>query len=228
MKRTGTYNNAGPQGNNFGAKKARSFEDEGPSFEDELGMMDQMEFEVVEGMEGESADSQEVRWTRGKHGYNPAEPLAFHWLDIDMTSGQPLNSNPDGTEVIGSTEGPVPVIRMYGVTAQGQSVMANVHGFTPYFFVSFPGSTELSDALLGQLRATLDQKVRSLKFVFVQFKSNETNKYFICVKYTTTSAVRRPAAKRRTWPSSCWAPSARSPCRACWATTSKNSRPSSR
>lgn len=159
MKRAGSYNNNGPQGNTFGAKKPRSFEDEGPSFEDELGMMDQMDFEVIEGVEGESADSQEGRWSRGKHGYNPAEPLAFHWLDIDMTSGQPLDSNPDGTEVIGSLEGPVPVIRMYGVTEQGQSVMANVHGFTPYFYVSFPSSVDLSDALLGQLRATLDQKV---------------------------------------------------------------------
>jgi hypothetical protein len=162
MKRAGTYNNGGQQGNNFGAKKARSYEDEGPSFEDELGLMDeQMEFEVIEGVEFESnsGESQEGRWSRGKHGYNPAEPLAFHWLDIDTVSGQPLESNPDGTDVIGSTEGPVPVIRMYGVTAQGQSVMANVHGFTPYFYISFPGSFELTDAVLGQLRATLDQKV---------------------------------------------------------------------
>lgn len=159
MKRTGS---TGPGGYNAGAKKPRQFEEDGPSFEEELGMMDQMEFEVIEGAEGDTADSQEGRWARSKTGYDRSEALAFHWIDIDMTSGQPLPSNPDGTEVIGSTEGPVPVIRMYGVTAQGQSVMANVHGFTPYFYVSFPTSVDLSDNLLGQLRASLDQKVSNI------------------------------------------------------------------
>lgn len=157
MKRTGSvpYNNAA------GAKKPRAFEEDGPSFEDELGMMDQMEFEVIEGVEGADGENQEGRWARSAKisADRVNQSLAFHWLDIDMTSGVPMASNPDGTEVIGSTEGPVPVIRMYGVTALGESVMANVHGFTPYFYISFPASLELSDAMLGQLRATLDQKV---------------------------------------------------------------------
>lgn len=153
MKRSGTYNGGD-------SKKSRGFEDDGPSFEDELGMMDQMNFEFIEGVDPNEAAG-EVRWTRPcTTDFDcKKEALAFHWLDIDTTSGSPLDSNPDGTEVIGSTEGPVPVIRMYGVTAQGQSVMANIHGFTPYFYVSFPSSVELTDAVLGQLRASLDQKV---------------------------------------------------------------------
>jgi hypothetical protein len=230
MKRAGTYNNGGPQGNNFGAKKARSYEDEGPSFEDELGLMDeQMEFEVIEGVEFESnsGESQEGRWSRGKHGYDPAEPLAFHWLDIDTVSGQPLDSNPDGTDVIGSTEGPVPVIRMYGVTAQGQSVMANVHGFTPYFYISFPGSFELTDAVLGQLRATLDQKVHIPFMRLLLPRSNLTICLF-SLSLRACSVAKRPAEKRRIFRSSCWAWSARSPCRACWGTTSTSSRSLSR
>jgi DNA polymerase delta subunit 1 len=32
----------------------------------------------------------------------------------------------------------VPIIRLYGVTDGGHSVMANVHGFTPYFFCNCP------------------------------------------------------------------------------------------
>lgn len=159
MKRTGTYNNGG-------AKKPRgNFEEDGPSFEDELGMMDQMDFEVIEGVDGNDSENQEARWARPCKATtydSKKESLAFHWLDIDMTSGKPMDHNPDGTEVIGSTEGPVPIIRMYGVTEQGQSVMANIHGFTPYFYVSFPASIELSDSMLGQLRATLDQKVFAL------------------------------------------------------------------
>ena len=162
MKRTGTFNS-----NNGGAAKKPSrgggYDEDGPSFEDELGMMDQMEFEVIEGVEGaESAESQEIRWTRPckADSFNSkTDNLAFHWLDIDMVSGPPLAENPDGTNVLGSLEGPVPIIRMYGVTALGQSVMANVHGFTPYFYVSFPSSVDLNEATLGQLRATLDQRV---------------------------------------------------------------------
>ena len=35
----------------------------------------------------------------------------------------------------GATVGPVPIIRMYGITENGNSVMAHIHGFAPYFFV---------------------------------------------------------------------------------------------
>ena len=155
MKRTGTYNGGD-------SKKPRNYDDEGPSFEDELGMMESMDVEFLEGLDPNESANQEVRWTRPTSTNFDCQKdnLAFHWLDIDTTSGMPLESNPDGSDsIIGSTEGPVPIIRMYGVTAHGQSVMANVHGFTPYFYVSFPGSIEITDALLGQLRASLDQKV---------------------------------------------------------------------
>jgi DNA polymerase delta subunit 1 len=40
----------------------------------------------------------------------------------------------------GSQEGPVPIMRMYGVTVEGNSVCCHVHGFSPYFFVSAPSS----------------------------------------------------------------------------------------
>lgn len=35
----------------------------------------------------------------------------------------------------GAKVGPTPIIRMYGITMEGNSVLAHVHGFTPYFFV---------------------------------------------------------------------------------------------
>ena len=85
---------------------------------------------------------------------------AFQWLDIDTTTGDPLNYNPAGGNVIGSREGPVPIIRLYGVTRQGRSVMASIHGFTPYFYVSLPPSADMSDNALGQLRSVLDQRLK--------------------------------------------------------------------
>ncbi|KAJ1440146.1 DNA polymerase family B-domain-containing protein [Ochromonadaceae sp. CCMP2298] len=123
-----------------------------------------MEYEVIDGADGpETVESQEARWARPARAQKldpSVDSLPFQWLDLDMTSGDPMHANPDGKQVIGSLEGPVPIVRMYGVTADGQSVMANVHGFTPYFYVSFPASVELSNALLGQLRAALDQRCR--------------------------------------------------------------------
>jgi len=164
MKRNSNYN-AGSQNNGSGFKKQKSFEDEEyePSFEEELGMMDNMQFETVDDADGGDAnENQEARWARP---VVPVEfsaathPLAFHWLDIDSTTIAPISVNPDGGPVIGSSEACVPVLRMYGVTSAGQSVLAWVHGFTPYFFVSLPGVAELTAADLGQLRVILNQRV---------------------------------------------------------------------
>jgi DNA polymerase elongation subunit (family B) len=81
----------------------------------------------------------------------------MQWLDIDLLSGAPWQ-NPDGI-IVGSRQPVVPVIRLYGVTSEGASVMVSVHGFTPYFYVSLPASTDLNDSFLGALRVTLDQRV---------------------------------------------------------------------
>jgi DNA polymerase delta subunit 1 len=77
-----------------------------------------------------------------------------------MTSGEPLASNPSGRDVLGSKEGPVPIIRLYGITREGQSVMACVHGFTPYMYASLPSSMNLNEQSLAQLRHALDTKAR--------------------------------------------------------------------
>ena len=168
MKRANSSSYAGP-GLADAQKKGKWSEESGPSFEEELGMMDQCNFEIIEGADGaENAEDQEKRWARpaASQWNSQSKPLAFHWLDIDMTSGSPMTFNPDGTDVHGSLEGPVAIIRMYGVTSEGQSVMANVHGFIPYFYVSFPSSTDISDSALGQLRIVLDERVNNTTCVF--------------------------------------------------------------
>lgn len=161
MKRSNTNSSVG-------FKKQRSYEEDEPSYDEDFASMDEVLFETVEGADQvESSENQESRWSRpAKFDLDVSKDnLAFHWLDIDMTSGSPMDENPDGGKVIGSQDGPVPILRMYGVTSGGQSVIANIHGFTPYFYVSFPTSIELSDSLLGQLRFILDQRV-SDEFIF--------------------------------------------------------------
>lgn len=173
MKRGGTQsstgsNGGGPKGAQPAAtsvpqgKKAKF---EGPSFEEELGMMNaefiQEQIDVEESTKVEV--QQKMKWMRTAPagGWNCAEkPLLFHWLDIDLVSGPPLFNNPDGTGVVhGSQEGPVPIIRFYGVNGDGHSVLCNVHGVTPYFYVQLSGMTDLSEDMIWHMRTTLDQRV---------------------------------------------------------------------
>ncbi|KAK0090917.1 hypothetical protein PV325_000083 [Microctonus aethiopoides] len=60
------------------------------------------------------------------------DALAFQQIEIDHYNGNPLPGMP------GSRLAPVPIIRMYGVTMEGNSVCCHVHGYCPYFFVSAP------------------------------------------------------------------------------------------
>eukprot|EP01031_Cornospumella_fuschlensis_P034500 gene34500-41770_t len=162
----GGYNNKGPGGGQQPKKPRANFED-GPSFEDELVMMDEefiAEQRVDVGEESASVQlQQKQKWIRTPpDSWNCKEkPLLIHWLDIDMYSGQPLTRNPDGvSSVPGSQEGPVPIIRFYGVTPEGHSVMCHVHGVTPYFYAQIAGLNEMSNEVAGNVRMTLDQRMR--------------------------------------------------------------------
>lgn len=44
----------------------------------------------------------------------------------------------------GQSQGNIPIIRMFGVTDNGNSVCCHIHGFAPYFYVPAP-SGEYSD-----------------------------------------------------------------------------------
>lgn len=76
------------------------------------------------------------------------------------TSHEPLRENPKkGARVPGSSTGPVPVIRIYGVTDEGNSVVMHVHGFTPYFYVQAPPNFQEKD--VPNFRIALNDAVRS-------------------------------------------------------------------
>jgi hypothetical protein len=130
-------------------------------------MMFEQKIEGIEEIEG--GQSSEItsngKWIRPVDvAYDTSKPLLVHWLDIDMISGAPLDYNPAGGDILGSKEGPVPVIRMFGVTPDGYSTMLAIHGFTPYFYASFNGVNEIPKQALGGIRAAMDQKVRILCF----------------------------------------------------------------
>nr|CAD7203421.1 unnamed protein product [Timema douglasi] len=67
----------------------------------------------------------------------------------------------------GAQIGPVPVIRMYGVTMEGNSVCCHIHGFSPYFFVLAPDAftdqhckpfkDSLNRAVLNDMRSNKEE-----------------------------------------------------------------------
>ncbi len=89
---------------------------------------------------------------------NPAEDsVCLQWTDIDMYVGKPLKVSPnkDG-QVWGSRVGPVPIVRIYGVTEAGNSVVLHVHGFTPYFYCLPPNREFTQDRDAEGFRAALE------------------------------------------------------------------------
>jgi DNA polymerase delta subunit 1 len=57
-----------------------------------------------------------------------------------MYTGDALHKNPAGDhlKVPGAKQKPVTILRMYGINAEGNSIMLHVHGFTPYLYVRAP------------------------------------------------------------------------------------------
>lgn len=56
----------------------------------------------------------------------------------------------------GPNHSPVPILRVYGVTEGGHSVVAHVHGFMPYFFVSVPNTFRPEDVPEFRKRLNLE------------------------------------------------------------------------
>ena len=85
------------------------------------------------------------------------DPLIFQQIDIDHYIGA------QNKKILhGKKETPnhvLPIIRMYGVTKGGNSVMAHVHGFLPYFYVKIPGP--FNKDRLNQFRQQLNEAAKS-------------------------------------------------------------------
>ncbi|XP_078043846.1 DNA polymerase delta 1, catalytic subunit isoform X1 [Augochlora pura] len=181
------------------AKKAKyrneDDEDDYPgSFEAELANMEEIdeEFGEVSHIVEESAEEQiNIALKAGPEQENtsskwirPAPPplnphkdsLIFQQIEIDHYTGVPLAGMP------GSKIGPVPIMRMYGVTELGNSVCCHVHGFSPYLYVSGPEKftdyhcrpfkEALNKAVLKDMRSNPDNIQEAILAVERVFKKN--------------------------------------------------------
>lgn len=104
--------------------------------------------------QGPAQENTSAKWSRpDPPDYNPSkDSLAFQQIEIDHYNGKPLAGMP------GSKVGPVPVMRMYGVTMEGNSVCCHVHGFCPYLFVTAPQN--FTEKHCRPFRDALDDKLK--------------------------------------------------------------------
>ncbi|XP_013146336.1 PREDICTED: DNA polymerase delta catalytic subunit [Papilio polytes] len=133
------------------------------SFEDTLAGME-VEFDSPELIgEGPENQSTNIKWSRPNiPQLDPNKDIiVFQQLEIDHYNGQPLAGMP------GSQLGPVPIMRMYGVTMEGNSVCCHVHGFTPYFYVTVPSN--FTDSMCN------DMKINLNKVILEDLRSNKDN-----------------------------------------------------
>jgi len=105
------------------------------------------------------------KWTRTSvqdESILPSKDLDFQWLDIDYISSKPLSKNPNSSRngILGPTHGTVPVIRIYGVTNEGNSVTTFVHGFTPYGYIALPRGYEIQKGSDGKADLQVLEKIR--------------------------------------------------------------------
>nr|XP_018906217.1 PREDICTED: DNA polymerase delta catalytic subunit isoform X1 [Bemisia tabaci] len=127
-----------------GMKKPRHGDEEEDfpgSFEEELAYMEATESQEndVDMPDSQKEQGPETRSTNQKWS-RPAPPdldpkkdgIIFQQISLDSYTGEPVKGMP------GSQLGPVPIFRIFGITMEGNSVCAHVHGFSPYFFVTAP------------------------------------------------------------------------------------------
>ncbi|RWS07555.1 DNA polymerase delta catalytic subunit-like protein [Dinothrombium tinctorium] len=88
------------------------------------------------------------------------DALIFQQIDIDHYTGPHMDGMPGVAGSVGD------IVRMYGITEKGYSVMVHVHGFTPYFYVAMPSSfnedklssfqKQLNSSVLSEMRSKIE------------------------------------------------------------------------
>lgn len=177
------------------------------SFEEQLATMDSGEFDSHEVFgDGPENQSTNMKWSRPPPpSIDPKkDKLLFQQLDIDHYNGTPIKGMP------GSQLAPVPIMRMYGVTMEGNSVCCHVHGFTPYFYVTVPVNftestcnelkTNLNKAILEDMRGNKDNlketvlEVRLVKAKSIMYYKGDNDITFARVSVALPKLI--AAAKR--------------------------------
>ncbi|CAH0561401.1 unnamed protein product [Brassicogethes aeneus] len=82
---------------------------------------------------------------------NKNDDLIFQELELDFYVGSVYPGMP------GAQSGMVPIMRMFGINKNGNSVCCHVHGFSPYLYVNLPDDFKQED--LGKFRNKLNDSL---------------------------------------------------------------------
>lgn len=99
-------------------------------------------------------------------GYqSQSENIVFQQLEIDYVIGESHKG------LIPNSSGPAAIIRIFGVTKEGNSVCCNVHGFEPYFYISCPPGMGADD--IPRFKQVLEGRMREVN------RNNNVPKFII-------------------------------------------------
>ncbi|ROT70834.1 DNA polymerase delta catalytic subunit isoform X2 [Penaeus vannamei] len=159
-----------PNGGKAGPpKKIRGDEDDDMDFDDEfpddydMEQFDEQDFTEPQGAKVVDDGDTNSSWGRPPFpSVNPAtENLVFQQIDIDHYIGPPCEGMP------GQQAGRVPIMRMFGVNDNGNSICCHVHGFSPYLYVTCP--PVFKESHLGAFKDALN------RVMIADMKSNKEN-----------------------------------------------------
>ncbi|XP_053307768.1 DNA polymerase delta catalytic subunit [Spea bombifrons] len=183
--------NGGPTTSSQSKRKRGDWDDVGPSqFEEELAFLDEVEADMAMELSEEMpvADVLPVgklisgninpKWLRPElPEVDPkVHPLCFQQVELDYYVGSHVSG------MHGAIHGPAPIIRMFGITSEGNSVCCHIHGFAPYFYVPCqPGfkqehlndfKKELNSAVIKDMRSNKDSISQAVLAVDICMKEN--------------------------------------------------------
>ena len=184
------------------------------SFEDQLAFLESVEQEEEEeAMNSGPSNSQSSQGSQRRKWKRPPPPsidpssdsVTFQQIEIDHYIGEHIPGMP------GVQSGSVPILRMFGVTMEGNSVCAHIHGFLPYFYVPAPSESftnehcdhlrqVLNDAVMGDMRSNRDGIKQAVLAVEIFQKCSmygfHYNKMFPFLKITLASPKLVAPARR--------------------------------
>ncbi|XP_069804107.1 DNA polymerase delta catalytic subunit [Dendropsophus ebraccatus] len=171
-------------------KMKADWDEDGPSqFEEELAFLDEVEADMAMDMTDsysaagvlpvdKLSDNISPKWLRPPlPSIDPQkDSLCFHQIELDHYIGTHIPG------MLGATQGPVPIIRMFGITADGNSVCCHIHGFAPYFYVPCQQGfkqehlndfkKELNTVVIKDMRSNKDNVSQAVLAVDICMKEN--------------------------------------------------------
>ncbi|XP_023749352.1 DNA polymerase delta catalytic subunit [Lactuca sativa] len=123
----------------------------------EENLIDEDELILRDMQDREALATRLEKWKRPalSTGYqSQSENIVFQQLEIDYVIGESHKG------LIPNSSGPAAIIRIFGVTKEGNSVCCNVHGFEPYFYISCPSGMGPDD--ISRFHQLLEGRMREV------------------------------------------------------------------